>query len=202
MRVIELDTSQYPQCITGTPNEAGTGRSEGTLHLSRIYRDMEETALRTKGDRDDPEVQDRLSWYAAGGWIWERAFSMAYQESVLGGDMVRPDEWTLDGITGSPDCIRVSDWTVIELKFRWMSSRKFDSLEKWFWVELIQCKGYCKLVGTLNCELHVFFCNGDYRPPVPKVRAARMTFTEQEIEESWRHVKQHAVRRKWLAEEE
>ena len=198
MHVTELDTSQYPHCISGTPNESGTGRSQGTLHLSRIYRDMAESALLAQSDSSDPAVIEMLNWYAAGGWMWEHAFNRAYADSVVSGDLVRPDEFELDGIVGSPDLIRISDWTLIELKFRWMSSNKFDALEKWFWLEMIQCKGYCKLIGTDHCELHVFFCNGDYRPPVPRVRAVALEFTEQEIEESWQSLKNHAIRRGWL----
>lgn len=201
MRVIEIPAAElgYPDIILGTPTESGSGRSTGTLHLSTIYRDMEAAALLGRGDATDPDVQAELEWYAAGGYIWERAFSLAYQDAVLGGDLVRPDEWELDGIVGSPDAIRVSDWTLVELKFRWMSSNKFDALEKWFWLEILQVKGYCHLIGTLNAELHVFFCNGDYRPPRPRVRVVRLEFSERELEEAWQSLKNHAARRGWLS---
>lgn len=195
MQVSVLDTSAYPGCITGTPTESHSPRSTGTLHLSTIYRDLEEQAL-LKRKREATE--DELSWYAAGGWLWERAFSAAHAESVLGGDLIRPDEFEMDGITGSPDVIRVSDWTLIELKCRWMSSHKMDSLEKWFWVELLQVKGYCKLIGTTRAELIIFFVNGDYRPPRPQVRGVELQFSEQEVEEAWQLIRNHAQRRGWL----
>lgn len=195
MRVTELDPVDYPGCILGTPTESGSTRSQGTLHLSTIYRDMEEQALLA---RKNEMGEDELSWYGAAGFLWEHVFSAAYVESIRQRNLVRPDEWECDGIVGSPDLIRVDDWTLIELKFRWMSSNKFDQLEKHFWLELVQIKGYCKMVGTWQAELHVFFCNGDYRPPRPRVRAVSLQFTEQEIEESWLVIKNHAKRRGML----
>lgn len=197
MLVTELDTSQYPHCITGTPTESHSKRSTHTLHLSRIYRDLEEQALLKRHREAAP---DELDWYAAGGYLWEREFSAMHADAVTDGnpDLVRPDEFEMDGITGSPDVIRVNEWRVVELKFRWMSAHKFDQLEKWFWTELVQVKGYCKLIGSQTAELVVFFVNGDYCPPRPMVRGVLLEFTEQEIEESWRMIKNHAQRRGWL----
>jgi hypothetical protein len=195
MHVTELDATGYPECIVGTPTESNAQRSTGTLHLSTIYRDMEQEAQLRKRKDATPE---ELMWYAAGGFLWEHVFSMAYREAVAKGELVRPDEWTLDGITGSPDNIDVPRWRVIELKFRWMSAQKFDQLEKHFWMELVQIKGYCKLVGTLEAELWVFFCCGNWRPPVPMVRGVLLEFSEQEIEENWNMIRAHARRKGWL----
>jgi hypothetical protein len=197
MRVTDLDTSAYPGCIAGTPTESHGTRTLDTLHLSAIYRDMEAEALLDRG-RNHDITPEELAWYGAGGFLWEHVFGMAHREAVERKDIVRPDELTLDGITGSPDGIDVVMWRVIELKFRWMSSAKFDQLEKWFWMEMVQVKGYCKLVGTREAELWVFFCNGDYRPPRPTVRAKLLEFNEQEIEESWAMIVSHARRKGWL----
>jgi hypothetical protein len=197
MRVTELDTSMYPGIITGTPTESHGQRSTGTLHLSQVYRDMEETAL---VQRKREASEEELAWYAAGGYLWERVFAMAHTQAMQDADpdLIRTDEWECDGVVGSPDCVRLSTWTVVELKFRWMSSNKFDRLEKYFWLELVQVKGYCKMVGTREAELIVFFCNGDYRPPRPKVRGVGLEFSDQEIEESWQTIVNHARRRRWL----
>lgn len=195
MRVTELEADHYPDCIVGTPTESGSGRSQGTLHLSTVYRDMEEQALLA---RKNQMTENELSWYGAAGYLWEHVFSMAHREAFMHGGMVRPDEWECDGIVGSPDVIDVGHWRVIELKFRWMSSNKFDQLEKHFWLELVQIKGYCKMTGCTEAELWVFFCNGDYHPPRPNVRGVLLNFSEQEIEESWLIIRNHAVRRGML----
>lgn len=195
MRVTDLVPINYPEIIMGPPNESGTGRSQGTLHLSTVYRSMEEDALLARKNEMTPED---LAWYGAGGFLWEHVFSMAYARAMSQGYTVRTGEWECDGIVGSPDSIRIYDWTLIETKFRWMSSNKFDRLEKYFWLELLQIKGYCKLIGTDHAELWVFFCNGDYAPPKPCVRGATLEFSDQEIEESWRAIVQHAKRKGWL----
>ena len=187
----------YPNIITGTSTESHATRSRDTLHLSTIYRDLEQMALQ---QREPDLTKEELQWYAAGGLLWERVFSAAYRDALVEGDsdLVRPDEWQADGITGSPDAIRVSVWRVVELKCRWMSANKLDNLEKFFFWELVQCKGYCKLVGATSAELWCFFVNGDYRPPRPIVRGLLLEFTEREIEESWGMVQAHAQRKGWL----
>jgi hypothetical protein len=197
MQVTELepDVMGYPECITGTPTETNGERSQGTLHLSTIYRDMETVALQ---QRRNEVTKDELAFYAAGGYLWERVFSMAHREAVQCRDLVRPNEWELDGIVGSPDAIRVPEWRLVELKFRWASSNKFDNLEKHFWLELLQIKGYLKMIGATEAELWVFFCNGDWRPPRPCVRGVMLEFDQQEIDEAWAMIKNHAERRGWL----
>jgi hypothetical protein len=195
VRVTDLDTSAYPECITGTPTESGSGRSVGTLHLSTVYRSMEEDALIAKKREATP---DDLMWYAAGGFLWERVFAQAHREAVLSGTLVRPDEWSLDGICGSPDHIDIETWRIIELKCRWMSAQKFEQLEKHFWLEIVQIKGYCKLIGATEAELWVFFVAGNWRPPVPMVGAKLLEFSQQEIDENWDVIVQHARRKGWL----
>jgi hypothetical protein len=197
MHVTDLDNSPYPSIIQGPASETGLSRSQGTLHLSQIYRDMEEEALlRQKKSGDITE--DELAWYGAGGFLWEHVFSMAHREAIGCGELVRPGEWELDGIVGSPDGIDTVNWRVIETKFRWMSSNKFGQLEKYFWPELVQVMGYCKMIGSQEAELWVFFCNGDHRPPRPIALGKLLEFTRQEIDESWKMIVGHAKRKGWL----
>jgi hypothetical protein len=189
--VTELDTITADS-IQGTYTESQSPRSTGTLHLSTIYRDLEQTALK---QREPDMTEEELAWYAAGGYIWEHVFSAAFARSVY---LVRTDEWELDGIVGSPDSMDIDNWRVIELKCRWMSSRKFDQLEKYFWTELLQIRGYCKMTGATEAELWVFFVNGDYRPPRPQVRGVLLEFSGRELDEAWACITNHARLRGWL----
>lgn len=148
--------------------------------------------------RDEWCTEEELAFFGAGGFLWERVFGVAHAESVATGDIVRPGEWELDGITGSPDLIRCSDWTLLETKATWRGLRKWDHLEKNFWAWLCQIKGYAKMIGTNVAELHVFFVAGDWRPPVPCVRSIRMEFTDLELNENWQLVVRHAIARGWL----
>jgi hypothetical protein len=111
---------------------------------------------------------------------------------------IRPGECYVEGITGSPDLLDLEDMTVVDTKFTWKSSRKLDNLEKYFWSWTVQLKGYCRMVGSRTAELWVFCVNGDYKPPVPCIKRLRIEFSQQEIDENWDMIKNHARRRGWL----
>jgi hypothetical protein len=182
----------YPERIVSESQELGEIRSPG-LHLSTIYRDMAQTI-----NPREPLDQQDLAFYGAGGFLWERLWSMAHRDAVLSGSVVRPGEFTLDGIAGSPDALDTENGLVVELKCRWMSSNKFNQLEKYFYFELLQIKCYLAMVGLTEAEFTVFFVCGDWRPPIPCVRSAKLSFTEREIQEAWMQVYRHAKQRGWL----
>jgi len=192
---ITADTS-YPDCLRSQADEEGLTRSEG-LHLTTVIRDIEETIK----PRDLWCTDEELSFFAAGGFMWERVYSEAMRDSLLGDEsLVRPGEVTLDGITGSPDLLRISDAevTLIETKCTWRGLRQWEALEKNFWSWLCQVKSYCFMVGTDVAEIHVFFIAGNWRPPVPCVRAVRLEFRKHELVENWRMIVRHATSRGWL----
>ena len=183
----------YPGRILSQADEEGLTRSPG-LHLSQIYRDIEQTIK----PKDEWCSQEELAFFAAGGFLWERVFSLAHAEAVASGDLIRPGEFELDGIIGSPDMIRVSDWTLQETKMTWRSVRKFESLERYFWAWLVQVKGYSKMIGTNTAEIHAFFVAGDWRPPIPCVKSVRLEFSDRELHENWSMLVNHSRRRGWL----
>jgi hypothetical protein len=182
----------YPDRIRSESDEMGQVRSPG-LHLSTIYRDMAETI----NPREPMDEQD-LAFYGAGGFLWERLWSQAHRDSILSGTIIRPGEFERDGIAGSPDALDLDNGRVVELKARWMSSKKFDHLEKYFYFELLQVKCYLAMTGFTEAEFSVMFMCGDWRPPIPCVRSARLQFTDREIEEAWLQVYKHGKSRGWL----
>lgn len=185
------------ELILGPENESATPRSTGTLHLSTIYRDLCKSALLDR-HRNGDVTEEELAFYGAGGFMWEWVFSMAYARAFTDREVIRTDEWELDGIVGSPDGVRVDPYRVVETKFRWMSSNKLDALERYFWPELVQMKSYCHMIGSTEAELHVYFVNGDYKPPIPTVRSLLLDFTPEELDDNWNMVRSHAERRGWL----
>lgn len=115
----------------------------------------------------------------------------------------QPGEVTLDGVTGSPDGLtryqkldkgpRVT--LLEEFKATWKSShtRQDITQEKvWMW----QLMGYCKMLKLNHARLHVFWINGDYRPPSPKYMTYLLKFTNEELDKFWVNVilanKEHA----------
>jgi hypothetical protein len=193
MIVTDITSSlDYPNRIRSESDEMGQVRSPG-LHLSTIYRDMAETI-----NPREPLGEQDLAFYGAGGFLFERVFSMAHRDAILSGTIIRPGEFFRDGIAGSPDALDLENCRVVETKCRWMSSRKFDQLEKYFYFELLQVKCYLAMTGFTEAEFTVFFVCGDWRPPIPRVRSALLSFTEREIEEAWGQVVSHARKRNWL----
>lgn len=194
--------TDYPSCLRSQADEEGLTRSGG-LHLTPIIRAIEQVIR----PRDEWCTDEELSFFGAGGFMWERVFSEAMRDSVADDDLIRPGEIELDGITGSPDLIRISDMVGIETKLTWKSSRKLDttsrpaileSLDKHFWAHKIQCMGYSKLFGINEYELHYFFVAGNWRPPVPCVKAIRMEFSDREINGNWDMIRNFATSRGWL----
>lgn len=203
MIVTDITKSQnYPDCLRSQADEEGLTRSGG-LHLTPIIRAIEEVIR----PRDEWVSEEELSFFGAGGFLWERVFSAAMADASATGDLVRPGEISLDGITGSPDLIYIPEMIGIETKMTWKSSRKLDtssapaileSLDKHFWAHKIQCMSYARMFGINDYQLHYFFVAGNWRPPVPCVKAVHMEFTDQELNGNWSMIKKFAVSRGWL----
>lgn len=184
----------YPARIRSEADELGLVRSPG-LHLSTILHDIEKTIR----PRDEWCTEEELAFYGAGGFLWERVFSTCHAEAIADGDMIRPGEFELDGIIGSPDLIRISDWTLIETKHPWKSVNKFDNhLEKYFWAWIVQVACYLKMIGSNVAEIHAYFVCGNWKPPVPQIRSVRIDFTDMELDEYWGMVVGHARRKGWI----
>lgn len=195
--------TDYPNCLRSQADEEGLTRSGG-LHLTPIIRGIEQVIR----PRDEWCTEEELSFFGAGGFIFERVFSMAMADAVASGNLIRPGEIELDGITGSPDLLDLSDGVVgIETKMTWKSSRKLDtsskpaileSLDKHFWAHKIQCMSYAHMLSTNLYQLHYFFVAGNWRPPVPCVKAIQMEFTSKELEGNWSMIVRFARDRGWL----
>lgn len=195
MIITDISHTFTPDRVTGPADDGAVlpPRSAG-LHLSQIYGDIERTldpSLSLMGD-------DELAWYRNGGFLWERTWARAMADSFTRGDIIRPGEVYKDGIIGSPDNIDLATWRVIETKCTWKSSNKFELLEKWFWVWLVQIKGYCWMVDSVEADLFVMFVNGNYRGSGPQVKAVRLKFAPIELAENWEMIKRHARNRGWL----
>jgi hypothetical protein len=185
-----LNLSAYPQCLF--PRDLQ--RSDG-LHLTDIIRDMAAIAGISK---DSEFGDDDLNYFASAGFMWERIWDRAHQEAVDDGSWVSPGEFTLDGITGTPDRIDWSRPAIIETKVRWRSVSSFESLEKNYWAEITQTKAYCWMTKIMEADLVAFFIAGNWRPPIPEVRGVNLQFSELELEETWAQIVGHARWRGWL----
>lgn len=196
------DRTSYPDCLRSQADEQGLTRSGG-LHLTTIIRAIEQVIR----PRDEWCTEEELAFFGAGGFLFERVFSMAMRDAVESQDLIRPGEIMLDGITGSPDLIHIPTMVGVETKLTWKSARKLDtssrpamleSLDKHFWAHKIQCLSYAKMFGIDEYELHYFFVAGNWRPPVPCVKAIRMKYSAQELNDNWAMIVKFAQSRGWL----
>lgn len=184
----------FPDCLRSQAEEMGLERSPG-LHLTPIIYDIEHTIK----SQDEWCTEDELSAFGSVGFLWERIFEMAHREAFIRGDMVRPGEFTLDGITGSPDLVKFSPgYRLIETKATWKSAKKFDDLTKNFWKWLAQTKAYCHMIGATECEIHCLFICGDWYPPIPKYRSVLIRYGQDELRSNWRMITGHAKEKGWL----
>lgn len=184
----------YPERIRSEADEMGLTRSGG-LHLTPIIHSLEQ-AVRP---RDEWCTEEELSFYAAGGFLWERVYAKCHAEAIETGDLVRPGEIEKDGIIGSPDLIDVPKWEVVETKHPWKSVNKFDyQLERYFWAWIVQVACYCYMLDAEAAQIHAFFVNGDYKPPCPVTRSIRLGFSETELRNYWSMILSHAKEMRWL----
>lgn len=184
----------YPERIRSEADDLGLTRSGG-LHLTPIIHSLEQ-AVRPREEWCDDE---ELAFYAAGGFLWERCYSRMHAEAIESGELFRPGEVERDGIIGSPDLIHIPTGNIVETKFCWKSVNKFDfQMERWFWRWLCQTKGYCYMTYTNVCEIHAFFCCGDWKPPIPCTRSIRIEYTDTELRNNWSMCIQHAREMGWM----
>ncbi len=194
MKITEIPFD--PHTIIG-PADEDAPRSAG-LHLSKIYADLDRT-VGGKMQNSDMTEED-LTWYRALGFLWEWTIERAFNRGLLVPHCVRPGEFNVDGITGSPDLVDVAadPWIVIDTKATFKSSWKSDSLEKFFWTWLVQLQGYCRMVNTTRARLLILHICGTYKPPRPLVRQFDIEFSPVEIAENWAMIVNHAKKRGWL----
>lgn len=173
-----LDTTSIkPDEVYGT---SGLDRSDG-LHQS----DVIDYIMTNQGVSYSDSDWDRSSMFEA-GFTWEEVFEDAFKRRRE--PVIRPDEISLDGITGSPDGYNWRNGELYEYKWTWKSQNSFAILEQYRWH--MQVKGYMKMLSSENRKVtvvnwFVFFANGDYRGSGPRAVQYRVEFSPREIDENW-----------------
>jgi hypothetical protein len=184
-----------PATLVGpVPITGDSARSSG-LHLSQIYGDLETTVR----GRREPMEDTQLNAYRAIGFVWEHIVAHGMAMAGESSYVIRPGEFELDGIAGSPDLIDVRDLRVIDTKATYRSSRRCENLQEDFWIWMVQQKGYCKMVGTDLSRLIVLFMMGDYKQgPRPEFRQFDFQWEQKELDDNWKMIVNHAKKRGWL----
>lgn len=196
---------EYYETPEDFPIIPGPDRSLG-LHVSDIYGDLVHTVF------NEPEFDEDDSLWAQGGFVWEEHLSIAFREYcrhnlelTKNRIIFRPGEVRLDGVIMSPDGIDINngDMRLEEYKFSWKSAR-IPPYKIWKW--MVQVKAYLKALELLKCCMRIFYVNGyyDYKkefsnhPFRPVYRVAIFKFEQEELDENWEMLKNHALSKGWL----
>ncbi len=188
-----------------------TERSAG-LHLSQITGDilltLDPEKYRTKEGPDEGKWMNFLT-----GLIFERALELAWLDKEFEGNfrpgLIRPGEFKLDGVIGTPDAFD-TDYHVLgevgrpeEYKCTKNSCRQ-DVTDRKFWMYWVQLKAYAKMMGVHSGALWILFINGNYSRDDSDPEAGYVikgwedTWTDLELDENWNMILRHARKRGWL----
>ena len=167
------------QDLVDTPEST---RSPG-LHLSAIISDL-------MMDLDPKKYGGEMDWNRVeSGVTFERLLEKALiSRNPL---LIRPGEFSKDGIACSPDGLNRLDGSIVEYKFTWKSSR-YPITDDRFWAWLVQIKGYCYVLGTTRATLYVLFVNGNYTNFSPILKPWALEFTPEELSDNWAMLVNHA----------
>ena len=161
--------------------EQNVKRTPG-IHVSAIIRHIGLAIGTNKGNNF---TEDDLNNFAIVGRLWERVLA----------DLLFPPpryervgEVEKDGIIGSPDCVDTENWSDVEMKVTWVSSKGFTERQK-FRDYLYQAKAYCYILKMVRARLVVLHICGGYAPPVPVAKEYDLLFTPAELVENWRMLK-------------
>lgn len=93
----------------------------------------------------------------------------------------------------TPDGYHIEDMILEEYKYTSKGWREGCITDKKFsrWVEY-QIPCYLKALNLNTCRLRVYFVRGDYKEPVPRWYEYTITFSNQELDETWDLIAQHA----------
>lgn len=190
-----MNITKRPDTLDQLLLEASPPRTPG-LHLSQIIRSILQS-LEPKKYPDGPVN----SLYTDPGFTFERVLETAWA-SRHAGKIVRPGEFTHDGIIVSPDYIDFTDEAapvLVESKMTEMSSVGCPldpKFRKWLW----QIAGYLKALELTRARLHVLWLKGDYRQVRRDYGCWDIEFTQEEIDHTWKLLTDHARAKGWLVQ--
>lgn len=171
MQITAVPTT-FPALGSGLPRSPG-------LHVTDVIHYLD---TKLHGPHKGPGFSD-LPLTMECGFLWEDLLGHILADRYV----IRPPELTCDGIALSPDGIGPDPDGLVpavleEYKFTWMSTNKPPE-KVWRWMIQIQC--YLHATQLTVALLRVLYVMGDYRGSGPLYRVFRLTFTPDELLQTW-----------------
>jgi hypothetical protein len=137
------------------------------------------------GDMNEDELY-RAKLRMEKGFIWEEALSIA-MGTRLG---ARYEDITCEEVYLNPDGSHLDEGVIEEYKATKSSMKKFPH-ENLRW--MMQVKAYCRATGCRIVIFRIYYQLGDYTGAKEEdYRAHKYEFSDQEIEENWTMLMNHA----------
>lgn len=181
--------------------------AKGFINVSKIVWDMMQTMYpKIYGEPGTPYVDDLGSpMRIETGFLIEELLA---EEFARRAGWSKPKAVFKDAIGGRPDGWQRSTRTVDEVKVTWCSSHVPEGLRETplehhpkLYKYVLTAGAYCAMYGTTRARLHVWYVNGDYRPPKPLPPVSYvLRFTEAEVATKWKQLRGHAADRGWITE--
>jgi hypothetical protein len=157
-------------------------RDTGIPHVGTIIRQIaiRTGVLKANCALDEDILEEDMPLRMALGMAWERWVATLHSEMTW-----QPGEIKHLGIAGNLDGLSndARGLYVNEFKCTWKSMKKgILAQQLWLW----QGMAYAYMVGACRVEYHIFWVNGDWKPPTPRYRTYMVEFSRRELENNWR----------------
>ncbi len=206
MKITPLDVNLTDLMIAGAQ---GNLRANGGVHVSTLVGELWE-AVGGLPERDpNPDVEEDARMKAHHielGSMFEDTLAETFVARMnrylvkrREDPIERPGTITVHGIAGTCDFLRPRPRRVMEVKLTRKSS-KYQWTDNKFWGWLTQMKAYCYQHDTNQAELYVYFINGDWRPPLPQFGGWLFTFSDGDLDDTYRMLLSHACETKRMSE--
>jgi hypothetical protein len=204
---VQIELIDDPELVARL-GESSTERTRGVLHLSEIYKSLMVRLQPKRFGGNKPFDTRKVET----GLIFENVLEQGLREKFATqrvGEIVSDE-----GVWMTPDGVNPTEACGEEYKCTWMSSRLHEGTTPYtdeygmptpkFLHWFFQMKGYAKWLQTDTFLLRVLHINGDYErlPGIgyqPTFMTHRIRFSEQEIEDNWTMLMNHARDEKMMA---
>lgn len=191
MRIVDLG-GDYLTRLIQQKHAISDSRREPGVHLSTILFDYIKT-LHPQWYAKEMEEERKRTLFELGN-VFEDVIAAGLRETL---GFEKPEPRKIDGVWMSPDGWNAERKRIDEIKLTWCSAKDglaHPKLKKYQMQTLAYMYGW----KAERARIHVFYVNGDWRPPLPRPHTYLLMPSMQDILENKNNLWQHAADRGML----